>query len=83
MEGKKPQGIKIFKVKDLEDSSKYPELPDVLPQPPFLLIGYGSVRSGKTNCVYEYSNVETKKGVKYIKISVPFERMIGLIARAD
>lgn len=67
MESKKPQGIKIFKVKDLEDSSKYPDLPDILPQPPFLLIGYGSVRSGKTNCVYEYSNVETKNGVKYIK----------------
>jgi len=59
--------LKIYKVKDLEDRSKYPPLNPILPQPPFLLIGYGSVRSGKTNCVYEYSNVETKEGIKYIK----------------
>ncbi len=45
----KPKGLKIFKVKDLEDKSKYPPLNKVLPQPPFLLIGYGSVRGGKTN----------------------------------
>lgn len=44
-----PQGLKIYKVKDLEDKSKYPPLNPILPQPPFLLIGYGSVRSGKTN----------------------------------
>ena len=68
MEGKsKPKGLKIYKVKDLEDKGKYPPVNPILPQPPFLLIGYGSVRSGKTNCVYEYSNVETKEGVKYIK----------------
>ena len=62
MEGKKPQGLKIYKVKDLEDSSKYPPLNPILPQPPFLLIGYGSVR-----CLFEYSNVQTNRGVKYIK----------------
>jgi|DEB0MinimDraft_6_1074348.scaffolds.fasta_scaffold00753_8 hypothetical protein len=68
MEGQsKPKGLKIYKVKDLEDKGKYAPLNPILPQPPFLLIGYGSVRSGKTNCVYEYSNVETKEGVKYIK----------------
>ena len=62
MEGKSSKGLKIYKVKDLEDKGKYPEVNPILPQPPFLMIGYGSVR-----CVYEYSNVETKEGVKYIK----------------
>jgi hypothetical protein len=41
--------LKIYKVKDLEDKDKYPPLNPILCQPPFLLIGYGSVRSGKTN----------------------------------
>ena len=43
------KSLKIMKVKDLEDGSKYPEINPILPQPPFMLIGYGSVRSGKTN----------------------------------
>jgi len=62
MEERKPKGLKMMKVRDLEDRSKYPPLNPILPQPPFLLLGIGSVR-----CLFEYSLVETKTGNKYIK----------------
>ena len=45
------EGLKMHKVVDLEDKSKYPEINPILPQPPFLLLGIGSVRSGKTNAL--------------------------------
>jgi hypothetical protein len=45
------QGLKMRKVVDLEDKSKYPPINPILPQPPFLLLGIGSVRSGKTNAL--------------------------------
>ena len=44
-------GPKIKKVIDLEDKSKYKEIHPHLPQPPFLLLMCGSVRSGKTNAL--------------------------------
>ena len=43
------KGPTILKVRDLEDKSKYKPIHPHLPQPPFLLLGVGSVRSGKTN----------------------------------
>tara|TARA_R110000823_G_scaffold248945_1_gene372427 strand:+ start:140 stop:931 length:792 start_codon:yes stop_codon:yes gene_type:complete len=49
--GKKLKPPKILKVKDLEDKTKYPPIHPHLPQPPFLLVGVGSVRSGKTNAL--------------------------------
>tara|TARA_R110002020_G_scaffold26776_2_gene86603 strand:- start:4862 stop:5626 length:765 start_codon:yes stop_codon:yes gene_type:complete len=45
------EGPKILKVKDLEDKSKYKPIHPHLPQPPFLLLGVGAVRSGKTNAL--------------------------------
>tara|TARA_R110000803_G_scaffold11268_6_gene33838 strand:- start:2834 stop:3595 length:762 start_codon:yes stop_codon:yes gene_type:complete len=44
-------GPKILKVRDLEDKKKYPPIHSHLPAPPFLMVGYGSVRSGKTNAL--------------------------------
>jgi len=45
------EGPKIKKVIDLEDKGKYKEIHPHLPQPPFLLLMCGSVRSGKTNAL--------------------------------
>ena len=45
------KGPTILKVRDLEDKSKYKPVHPHLPQPPFLLLGVGSVRSGKTNAL--------------------------------
>ena len=59
------KGIEIFKVKDLEDKSKYPPLNPIMPQPPFLLIGYGSVRSGKTNWLINAMRREDMYGIDY------------------
>lgn len=44
-------GPKVKKVIDLEDKSKYKPVHPHLPQPPFLLLMAGSVRSGKTNAL--------------------------------
>ena len=60
-----PQGLKIYKVKDLEDTSKYPPLNPILPQPPFLLIGYGSVRSGKSNTLINLMRRDDMYGTDY------------------
>lgn len=57
--------LHIYKVKDLEDRSKYPPLNPVLPQPPFLLIGYGSVRSGKTNSLINMMRRKDMYGTDY------------------
>lgn len=66
MEGQsKPKGLKIYKVKDLEDKGKYAPLNPILPQPPFLLIGYGSVRSGKTNSLINMMRREDMYGTDY------------------
>ena len=45
------EGPKVKKVIDLEDKGKYKEVHPHLPQPPFLLLMAGSVRSGKTNAL--------------------------------
>jgi len=66
MEGQsKPKGLKIYKVKDLENKGKYPPLNPILPQPPFLLIGYGSVRSGKTNSLINMMRRDDMFGTDY------------------
>lgn len=57
--------LKIYKVKDLEDKDKYPPLNPILPQPPFLLIGYGSVRSGKTNSLINMMRRKDMYGTDY------------------
>ena len=57
--------LKIMKVKDLEDKSKYPEINPILPQPPFLLLGYGSVRSGKTNTLINMMRRDDMYGTDY------------------
>jgi len=62
---KKAKPLKIMKVKDLEDKSKYPEVNPILPQPPFLLIGYGSVRSGKTNTLINMMRRDDMYGTDY------------------
>ena len=63
---KKSKGIKIRKVVDLEDKSKYPEINPILPQAPFLLLGIGSVRSGKTNTLINMMrNDDEKYGTSY------------------
>ncbi len=62
MEGK---SLKIMKVRDLEDKSKYPPLNPILPQPPFLMIGYGSVRSGKTNSLINMMRRKDMYGPDY------------------
>ncbi len=49
MEETKPKGLKMMKVVDMENSSKYKKINPILMKPPFLLLGIGSVRSGKTN----------------------------------
>jgi len=59
------KSLKIMKVKDLEDGSKYPEINPILPQPPFMLIGYGSVRSGKTNSLINMMRREDMYGTDY------------------
>tara|TARA_R110000772_G_scaffold16277_2_gene46434 strand:- start:279 stop:1043 length:765 start_codon:yes stop_codon:yes gene_type:complete len=62
---KKSKPLKIMKVKDLEDGSKYPEINPILPQPPFMLIGYGSVRSGKTNSLINMMRRSDMYGTDY------------------
>tara|TARA_R110001592_G_scaffold14084_1_gene63743 strand:- start:637 stop:1413 length:777 start_codon:yes stop_codon:yes gene_type:complete len=57
--------LKIYKVKDLEDTTKYPPLNPILPQPPFLLVGYGSVRSGKTNSLINMMRRKDMYGTEY------------------
>ena len=57
--------LKIYKVKDLEDKDKYAPLNPILPQPPFLLIGYGSVRSGKTNSLINMMRRKDMYGTDY------------------
>ena len=57
--------LKIYKVKDLEDKDKYPPLNPILPQPPFMLIGYGSVRSGKTNSLINMMRRKDMFGTDY------------------
>tara|TARA_R100001163_G_scaffold62278_1_gene52920 strand:+ start:1374 stop:2138 length:765 start_codon:yes stop_codon:yes gene_type:complete len=57
--------LKIYKVKDLEDKDKYPPINPILPQPPFLLIGYGSVRSGKTNSLINMMRRKDMYGTDY------------------
>ena len=57
--------LKIYKVKDLENKDKYPPLNPILPQPPFLMIGYGSVRSGKTNSLINMMRRKDMYGTDY------------------
>ena len=62
---KKPTGLKIKKVVDLEDRSKYKEINPILPQPPFLMLGIGSVRSGKSNLLVNLMRREDMYGTEY------------------
>ena len=57
--------LQIYKVKDLEDKGKYPPLNPILPQPPFMMIGYGSVRSGKTNSLINMMRREDMYGTDF------------------
>jgi len=57
--------LKIYKVKDLENKDKYPPLNPILPQPPFMMIGYGSVRSGKTNSLINMMRRKDMFGTDY------------------
>ena len=59
------EGLKMHKVVDLEDKSKYPEINPILPQPPFLLLGIGSVRSGKTNALVNMLRRSDMYGPEY------------------
>ncbi len=61
-------GPKIKKVIDLEDKSKYPPIHKHLPQPPFLLLMAGSVRSGKTNALVGLLRDEDMFGDDYFDI---------------
>ena len=56
---------RIRKVIDLEDKSKYPDIHPNLPQPPFLLLVAGSVRSGKTNAIVNLLRSEEMFGDDY------------------
>ena len=58
-------GPKIKKVIDLEDKSKYKPVHPHLPQPPFLLLMAGSVRSGKTNALVGLLRDEEMYGDEY------------------
>ncbi len=49
MEGKKKSAPKVLKVNDILENNKYKPFHDHLPQPQFLTLIIGSVRSGKTN----------------------------------
>ena len=49
MEGKKKSVPKVLKVNDILESKKYKPIHEFLPQPQFLTLIIGSVRSGKTN----------------------------------
>jgi len=53
------------KVVDLEDKSKYPEINPILPAPPFLCLGIGSVRSGKTNALVNMLRRGDMYGTEY------------------
>ena len=58
-------GPKVKKVIDLEDKSKYGEVHPHLPQPPFLCLFCGSVRSGKTNALVGLLRDEEMYGDDY------------------
>ena len=57
--------LKIYKVKDLEDKDKFAPLNPILPAPNFMLIGYGSVRSGKTNSLINMMRRKDMYGTDY------------------
>ena len=59
------QGLECYKVKDEDECSKYPPLNPILPQPPFLLLGVGSVRSGKTNTLINMLRRKDMYGENY------------------
>jgi len=61
----KPTGLKIKKVIDLEDRTKYAPINPILPQPPFLMLGIGSVRSGKSNLLVNLMRREDMFGSEY------------------
>lgn len=59
------EGPKVKKVIDLEDKGKYKQVHPHLPQPPFLLLMCGSVRSGKTNALVGLLRDEEMYGDDY------------------
>ena len=62
--------IELYKVKDAAESDKYPELNPILPAPPFLLLGIGSVRSGKTNTLINMLRRNDLYGPHYFEDNV-------------
>ncbi len=62
------EGPKVKKVIDLEDKGKYKDVHPHLPQPPFLLLMCGSVRSGKTNALVGLLRDEEMFGDDYFDI---------------
>lgn len=69
-------GPKIKKVIDLEDKGKYKVIHPHLPQPPFLLLMCGSVRSGKTNALVGLLRDEEMFGDDYFDIVKIFSNSI-------
>jgi len=72
MESSKPckkekKGLKVLRVNDENESDKYKPLHPYLPQPPFLLLGIGSVRSGKTNTLINMLRNEDMYGKDYFQ----------------
>ena len=58
-------GIKCYKIRDEDEGSKYPAVNPILPQPPFLLLGVGSVRSSKTSTLINMLRRDDMYGSKY------------------
>ena len=59
------KGLKVLRVNDELDNSKYKALHPFLPQPAFLMLGIGSVRSGKTNTLINMLRNEDMYGKDY------------------
>lgn len=70
------EGPKIKKVRDLEDKTKYDMIHPHLPQPPFLLLMAGSVRSGKTNALVGLLRDEEMFGDDYFDVVKIFSNSI-------
>ena len=65
MEQKCEAGIKCLKIKDEDESSKYKPLHPFLPQPPFLILGIGAVRSSKTTTIINMLRNEEMYGPNF------------------
>lgn len=61
----KIKGLKVLRVNDELDNSKYKDIHPFLPAPAFLMLGIGSVRSGKTNTLINMLRNEDMYGKDY------------------